>query len=505
MANKENLKEEIKIGIKFKSLNDENNHVVKHVCSCGFKSEAEYIRPKDIPDYHECAQCGNRSFLDSSKIPKDTRVAQPTFFNVTTSTRGFDVSRTNLSFIYHSEKDEFEVIQPNLIRRVVFDWVDKVLKVYKNGELEFDMHKHSTNSVQFKRAHNHIMKNIEYIDFFYEIQVPNIEFYKYINKEEVSNGWSTSVSHKRVLYSLANAIENYESYNAIQILSTAGFKNLKSLFTTTGGTRYWNPTNINVNETKPHKILGLSKRMTKYLKNANFDYKSKFETLKRISNDPEKVKIIYPILEVINENYELNDFVNKLEDICHMKITHGYDVLRLLEFLVDDLPMTQGITSPEQGLQLLRDYADMSRTMRVPFDKYPRSLKKEHDVVTLNHYEWQKENEKEGFANIMKDNQYLVDISKKRKYSIILPKTSQDLIEKGGKLGHCVGSYIPRVSKGETIIAFMREKDHLDEPYVTVQVSNNQVRQARGKFNRGLTKDETDYLKEWAKEKRIYY
>ena len=498
------MTENMRIGIVDRNRTEENTHLVKHVCSCGEVTEAEYLRPDEVPNVHQCAKCGNKSFIPRHKIIPDKRVAQPTFFNVETSNRGFDASRTNLSFIYHEDENRLEVIKPNLVRRIVFDWVNRELKVYRNGELEFDYETMDMNSGEFKRAHNHLMKNIDYKEFFEEIAVPNMEFYNFIRIDEVNNRWNNSYSDKRVMYSLIEALKDYEENNPVQILANAGYKNLRNMITPKSR-RVWAGININIEETKPHRILGLSKRLASYLKNSNLGSQYDLSTLKKIHDDPEKLKVIYPVLEAINEKYELADFIDNLEDLIYMNRLYNYDTSRLLDFLVDDLPMTQGISSPTEGLHLLRDYADMSTTMKIPFDKYPRSLKREHDVANINHVEYQKKNANESFKTIMEDSSFLIDDSGKKDYSVFLPESSQDLITEGGLLNHCVGSYASRVGRGDTIIAFMRKKDKPTEPLITIEVKNNKVRQARGKYNRGLEKREQKYLQEWAKERRIYY
>lgn len=507
---KEKLKKnDIQIGIVFKSITDEGTHKVKNVCSCGNISEAEYLRPQDIPNHHECNNCGNKSFLPEGKIPKDKRVARPTFFNVKTSYRGFEASKTNLSFIYKSKEDKFEILKPNMVRTIVFDWVDKKLRVYKDGKIEVT-EKSNLGSDEVKRAHNYLMRGISYDDFFEEIDVPNKEFYNYIKISEIkSNSWygTTSVSDKRVIYSLISAIDNYESYNCIQILSNAGYKNLKIAYSVgwveAGTGVYTGTLNLNTAETKPHKILGVSKKVSKYIKNTTWNSRRDFNDLKNLLKDKEKRNDLLPILEIIDDNYDLSDMVTHLEDLITMKFFYNYDISRLLEYLQEDIAMTQGITRMEEGLTLLKDYLDMCSKMNIGFEKYPKSLKKIHDVVTVNHREFQRAQKTESFEEIMKGHQYLKDNS--RKYSIVLPETSKDLVVEGGKLNHCVGSYVSRVSKGDAVIAFMRKSNNIEEPHVTVEIKDNRVRQARGRFNRGLEEDEKEYLKEWAKNKRIYY
>lgn len=491
---------DIRIGVFDRRVTDEGTQAVKHICSCGYISEAEYLRYTDIPKIHECPDCGNRTFISSLNVPKDQRIAKPTFFNIETSHKGFEASRTNLSIIHHSENDRLEVIKANLVRRIVFNWINKELKVYRNDELEFDIEKHAIGGPEFKRAHSHLIKGITYSEFFNEIGVPNKEFYKFINRKRMVRQGS---SDKQVLESLAYAIENHNRYNAVQVLANAGFKNLSAVVKVYDDSS-WRSSTIEKYETKPHKILGVSKKMSKFIRNAELNSIWQLDALKKISKNQEQMRIAMPILEIIHERYELGKFVNKLEDIIYMCRVYNYDATRLLGYIVEDLPMTQGIADSNTAIGLLKDYADMSSKMNIPFEKYPRSLKREHDVTTVNYREYQNKQDTKSFEDAMRDNQYLID-STSRDFRVLLPRDSRDLIEEGGKLSHCVGSYVDKVVKGSTVIAFMRKATDEGEPYVTLEIANNRVRQARGKNNRPLTDTESNYLSKWAEKRRLYY
>src|SRR5699024_8569763 len=139
---KKTMTEDIKIGIYV--IRRDERHILEKTCSCGHFSEAEYLTYKDVPVIHQCDACGNKNFVSRAMVKPEKRMALPTVFDIESSNRGFDLKKTNLSIIYHEEKKEIEVIQSNLIRRYVYDWVDSVLKVYRNGELEYDTNSERT-------------------------------------------------------------------------------------------------------------------------------------------------------------------------------------------------------------------------------------------------------------------------------------------------------------------------------------------------------------------------
>jgi hypothetical protein len=60
-------------------------------------------------------------------------------------------------------------------------------------------------------------------------------------------------------------------------------------------------------------------------------------------------------------------------------------------------------------------------------------------------------------------------------YLTVIPQRAIDLVREGEALHHCVGTYVERYAKGDTNIVFLRHKDHLDQPLITVEVHNDGV------------------------------
>lgn len=85
-------------------------------------------------------------------------------------------------------------------------------------------------------------------------------------------------------------------------------------------------------------------------------------------------------------------------------------------------------------------------------------------------------------------------------FSITIPKTTQDIINEGKALHHCVGVYVDKVIRREDMIYFLR-KDR-EVPYVTIEVKDKKVTQVEGDMNnRFISKGSPEYeaIKEWAK------
>ncbi|WJJ55348.1 hypothetical protein QB910_000104 [Dabrowskivirus KKP3916] len=52
-------------------------------------------------------------------------------------------------------------------------------------------------------------------------------------------------------------------------------------------------------------------------------------------------------------------------------------------------------------------------------------------------------------------------------------------------------------------IYFLRETKFIDEPLVTIEVRDGNIRQVRGKLNRAPTPDEKAFVAEWAEKKGL--
>ena len=95
-----------------------------------------------------------------------------------------------------------------------------------------------------------------------------------------------------------------------------------------------------------------------------------------------------------------------------------------------------------------------------------------------------------------------------KEFCVIAPKDPVDIAEEGMNLHHCVKSFIPAVSKGETNVVFIRRKGFEEVPFFTVEVDNNKtIRQAHGNCNcnASTVTGLTEFITKWAKEKKLKY
>ena len=92
------------------------------------------------------------------------------------------------------------------------------------------------------------------------------------------------------------------------------------------------------------------------------------------------------------------------------------------------------------------------------------------------------------------------------KYTIIVPRTIEDIVVEGSVLGHCIDRtdvYFDRIQNKTSMLAFLRKADKPDVPWYTLEIEpGGTIRQKRTVGN--TQKDEdikafTPFLREWQK------
>lgn len=153
---------------------------------------------------------------------------------------------------------------------------------------------------------------------------------------------------------------------------------------------------------------------------------------------------------------------------------------------------------------LYADYLAMgSEVGKLSGGLHPKNLKHEHDVMVtyINQLKEAKNNKQ--FEEAVSSVDYLNNLYEGEKYCILAPRTANDLVNESYRLSHCVKTYIKNVATYNTKIYFLREKDKKGKSLVTIEVRNNRICQVRGKANRKPTKEEDNFVCEWAKNKKL--
>ncbi len=275
---------------------------------------------------------------------------------------------------------------------------------------------------------------------------------------------------------------------------------------------------IHPNETSPAKILGLDKTEWKaysQYKSNGLDLRSlqsasKNATFKEDELCSRDMLNYLRLVEKLDDKYGLNktlDFIDEelsviynqygYRSIISLADQYGLNKKRAIEYAYYEVHVSQGIKSPRTVHMYWYDYLRMSREMGLEkIDKYPRFLKTMHDVVSMNYDINLSEEQKEQFKVAYEVNKeyYYED----RLHVIFAPETPEDLIKEGNQMGHCVGSYVSNVCKQTSTILFLRKKEDVDKSYITIEVRDNHIVQAKCKMNFTPDEDQKKIINDFA-------
>lgn len=153
-----------------------------------------------------------------------------------------------------------------------------------------------------------------------------------------------------------------------------------------------------------------------------------------------------------------------------------------------------------------RDYYRFGLDLGYDFNntKYskPKDFKTAHDIASMKYQSKQAKAEKKKFAEIVHK------ISKfeffGEKYSVVVPRTADDVILEGVNMHNCVGGYIGRIIKGYSYIFFVRKTSDIEKSFYTLEVNPTTMKvvQCRG-YNNNPSKCDASVLKfvnKWLKE-----
>ena len=155
-----------------------------------------------------------------------------------------------------------------------------------------------------------------------------------------------------------------------------------------------------------------------------------------------------------------------------------------------------------------RDYQNMLEKLGIAFEGdfriMPKNFKQAHADAIKAYNNIQDEIKKQGYHKRL---QKLLGLEQTiGNYTFVLPKELQELKEEGKILSHCVGSYADRVARGETVIVFVRQKEKVDNPLYTLEISGGKIVQLRGNKNKDASEDAwkaSEKLLSFAKKHKI--
>ncbi len=151
-----------------------------------------------------------------------------------------------------------------------------------------------------------------------------------------------------------------------------------------------------------------------------------------------------------------------------------------------------------------KDYLRFSQKLEYDlsdsFVLFPRNLKKAHDQAS-NLYDTHKSEIfdkliQSAYPSLLERYQFT-----KNGLTLLPPKTAEEIVTEGHTLHHCVHSYVEKVADRECVILFLRRTDHINDPFYTVELQDDQIIQTRGQGNCAPTPEIKRYLSMWKERK----
>lgn len=461
--------------------NSDKRHIL---CTCGYNGE---IDQKDFSD-HGCPECGNGKFKYVDRTWAKTLVAGHELEVLSKHDKGFHVRNTKVIAHFNTDKSGFK-LKVGRVHEFEFDLRNKIVRYYSvdGGKKE----KISEDS--FYRNIN--MGDLDLIEF---VSTPNsITLYKFAYHHLGSQ-------YNERTKKLGRGLERLLAYPMIELFYSCGFKSIYSVYNMSKIYSYAKVQDMDHEKTLPHKILRIPKYALPYVKELSSFTKMYMENIRELDKEfgGNNVKLIWDILK---EETTLECLFSISDYIIHLHKDYQYnDIKKLVLYLARDVKLSQGIDNPSEAATLLRDYVRMSTEMELEYDKYPKSLKKDHDIVKLNYKVRSDEKSIQQFRNVSETPEYTGLQYKKKDYSIVIPLSPDDLIKEGESLNHCVASYVKDVINDKCKILFLRPTASLDESLVTIEIRDNNIRQVKGRFNRLPGNEEMQFINKWSEEKGLH-
>jgi hypothetical protein len=140
-----------------------------------------------------------------------------------------------------------------------------------------------------------------------------------------------------------------------------------------------------------------------------------------------------------------------------------------------------------------KDYLNMCDLMGVQHDKFPVDIKAAHDNVQLAFQAKKNAMSDRMIAQIAAiAEKSIPDTEKYRdgQHVIVMPHSVSDIVQEGQAQHNCVGSYIDRIVRRESLVFFIRRKDELAKSLVTAEYRNGKITQLYYKNNQRVNDKE---------------
>lgn len=274
-----------------------------------------------------------------------------------------------------------------------------------------------------------------------------------------------------------NYFNSYRKYPFIEQLLKVGFYRMTREFLDDNrqNENVFNSGKRNIMET-----LGIGKTQYNMLREVG---DPSIRDLEILRYKPDLKRDEFQTLRYITDNGRANNYTNYID---MMKYTTLHKVCRYIS---------------DKKIKYDHDYFDyigwiekMGYDMTNEFNLFPKNFVNVHDEMSKQYVKFK---DKQAREDAQRFNQTLKKLRKETKdveamnlniegLFIRLPNRLEELKKEGEALHHCVGTYMERVRKGETMIFFIRRKEEPEKPYYTLEW-HGKVVQCRGSHNCDMT------------------
>jgi hypothetical protein len=224
----------------------------------------------------------------------------------------------------------------------------------------------------------------------------------------------------------------------------------------------------------------------------------KSESVKKLELIHEFGKGVHPEFWQHLKEHDLLKYksLQKMSDLA----SYGFTTLEMQDYMIRaDEYQAIPVAS---ALEYWRDYVNMAREGQLVYEKFPKSLKRCHDLMAREYkYVCDSETAALFLEQTPEWNKYNYT---NNVYTILPPTSAAEVINEGNTLNHCVATYVKKVAARETLILFLRKTNDLETPFYTVEILKGKINQVKGYSDRLIKEKElVDFVASFAKNKHL--
>lgn len=224
--------------------------------------------------------------------------------------------------------------------------------------------------------------------------------------------------------------------------------------------------------------------------------------IKWTKKGPAMLGITKPELKYLQRGLSIPNYRKVRETVLkhHLNVEECEKAVQLFSLGITDVKTIKYVAKKNVFGPDYRDYIDFLTQLGVPKQPkylYPVNFKEEHDKRMKEVKEHEGEITSKAIERFAKD---LEELAYNGDGLIITPaRTQEELINESEVLEHCVRTYANKVAKRQTAIFFIREEEHKEIPFVTLELKDKKVIQCRAKHNSVPNAQTLEFVRHWAK------